>query len=179
MVKGKVFFSGIITLCIIFIVILTAGCNDNDTASLITNPGFEDGSTGWTLGTNAVISSSNAHSGSGCLSLSPEDGDASTAEQEFTVDSGTSYNFTFWRRRLEDSGATYGSLRTIIYFYDSESSQLSSSGGIGEVPTTYSLSTGGGSLPAGTSSVKIVFVNYVTGLSDDTIVIDDLAFTVE
>ncbi|MFD0883513.1 fibronectin type III domain-containing protein [Streptosporangium algeriense] len=69
-------------------------------ANIATNPGFEDGLTGWTCTADAgaTVVSSPVHGGSKALQATPQGGDTARCQQGLSVKSGSSYTLSAWVR---------------------------------------------------------------------------------
>ncbi|MBQ9557011.1 MAG: carbohydrate binding domain-containing protein [Clostridia bacterium] len=84
--------------------------------NLIVNGGFENGLDGWLIYADSAIST-DAHSGTGAVSISAADKYAKVLRQEgIALEANTDYVFTFWAKGAADSTGTKG---FHAYVYDS------------------------------------------------------------
>jgi hypothetical protein len=160
------------------------GEQDNGDDSLVINGGFENGSTGWTLGTNAAVAASNQHSGSACLSVAPEANNASYAEQSFAVTPGTNthYLLQVWVRRTGTTGS-YGGFKVSVTCFDAGAVSLGTAGTGGEAMDAYAFLGSTVNLPAATVRMTIRLYNLtdpgVGPASDMSIAFDDVALSLQ
>lgn len=179
--EKKSCFHGCLLLGISIVILVVSGCpteNDVETESLyITNPGFEAGLAGWTLGLSVEVDSTLPRTGTNCISLAPEDADASWASQEFDIDIGenTNYSFKAYTRLAGLTGTKGGYLYHKIFFYDAVGNLLASKGGGSRANPYYNDSEIKDILDPNTVRIKITLTNNVgSAVSDDTILVDDL-----
>lgn len=142
------------------------------TALTVPDPGFEVGGSDWTLGANAAISTTQAHSGTYSLVLSRSSGNAVSAA--FIAVTGTKGMLEFWMY-----GDTVDSLLANIACYDAGNN---STGTANSVHNVFAASVGWhkyqvlGTYPTNTTQVKISLSNNHVGGSGHPIYVDDVAF---
>lgn len=129
---------------------LTAGSGGIGT-NLLSNPGFESGTTGWTDWGNSSVVASNAHSGASSLrSGTAAGGKGQTISTGVTA--GASYTLSGWGKLSASGGSNYGSLSYTCY--NASGMQLAS-GNVAFTTTSYTQKSVTFTAPANTATIQV------------------------
>lgn len=183
------FFQGGFVMKFFSFLFVLAVCSTAICAELLTNPGFENNMTGWTVSSSngGVSSSSTAHSGS--KSTKFETADYSSpysayiyASQTIAYDNSTEYTFSIWARDNWSNGdsAMANAVTQRVEYYNASSTLLRTDQQLSALPKDYSwhqyvLTTT--DIPAGTASVKVTFGTTQTNQYQKSVLFDDASFT--
>lgn len=141
----------------------------------VPNPGFENGTTGWTFGSTAALSS-DARTGVRAAALTKSGDPGFGSAVRIPVTAGNSYSFTAWvKGDVASTGGCY--LRVEWFTAPSGGTQLPYSDAAANAPFTATYSQLGGTITApSTATYAQVKVYHTADSTASTMTVDDVDF---
>jgi hypothetical protein len=96
------------------------GCNFNGygntcgSTNMVVNPGFEQGTSGWSAAGGAIATSPDAHSGTSSLKVYNRTGATNSARQSVAIVNGNTYTFSAWSKLGTGSDTAYLTLQYVV-----------------------------------------------------------------
>ncbi|WP_107341475.1 carbohydrate binding domain-containing protein [Agrobacterium pusense] len=144
--------------------------------NVVPNPGFENGTSGWTFGSTAALSS-DARTGARAAALTKSGGVGFGSSVRIPVIAGNSYSLTAWVKG--DVASTSGCyVRAVWFAAATGGTSISYSEGAGNVAMSQSYRQVGGRVTAPATATHVQLqVYHTTGSAAGTMFIDDLDFS--